>query len=102
MIELLIINSFACYGFWNAANYDNETKEKGILWFIPYVFGCFPWWVRKPLYDCVSCMASIHSTYFYFYYYDITADNLIQYPLYILALSGVNILLSETIDRLIR
>lgn len=112
MIELailLVFNSFLCLGVWNAANYEvkrvwNETKSKwdneevkGVLWFLQ------KWtvnkWYHKPICGCLPCMASFHSIYPYLtYMYAANAINihaLLFYPVYVLALSGLNRLIEE-------
>jgi hypothetical protein len=106
MIDLLIIlilNSLVCFGFYNACLhlpedvFNNRKEQKGVLWFIE------KWainkWFYKPLCGCVPCMASFHSTYVYFTFLFV-ADKLelgyfIIYPLYILALSGLNYLIDR-------
>ena len=112
MIDLLIllfINSLLCWGFWNACYYktkkiyDTSTgkfKEsvyiKNFLLFIDY------WadgkWFHKPLCGCLPCMASFHSIYPYWTYIYFTQAHfwaaLAFYPVYILALSGLNYLIN--------
>lgn len=111
MITLLVINSLVCLGFWNACLYETkqvynnnsskwETEEtKGVLWFIE------KWakgkWFYKPLCGCLPCMASFHSTYVYWAYIYIigyiSLNALLFYPIYILALSGLNYIVNEVI-----
>ena len=110
---LLLINSAVCFGFWNAClyvpkkeavkiggdyNYIEETPAvKGVLWRLE------KWgqgkWYYKPIGGCISCMASLHSIYPYWtYMYMTNAINinaLLFYPVYILALSGVNYLIDR-------
>jgi hypothetical protein len=106
---LLLMNSALCFGFWNACLYEltdklkwngyNYIKEydKGVLWFVE------KWakdkWFYKPLCGCLPCMASLHSIYPYWIYM-YNADNfdlsaLLFYPVYVLALSGVNYLIER-------
>lgn len=112
MIELAILlmfNSLLCLGVWNAANYEvkkvwnvggnrwDEEEIKGVLWFLE------KWakdkWFYKPLCGCLPCMASFHSIYPYWtYMYAANAINIhavLFYPIYILALSGLNRLIEE-------
>lgn len=99
MIEILILlffNSALCFGFWNACYYKTKNT-KGVLWFID------KWakgkWFHKPLCDCLPCMASFHSIYPYWtFMYAIGALNLhslLFYPVYVLALSGLNFLIDR-------
>lgn len=102
MITLLLIallNAFVIIGFYLATQYETEKdyyentkriKDKMILWFIGYYGDKYlPKLLRKPLYDCIPCMASIHSVYVYWLFMDWTLLNLYAYPIYILALSGI-------------
>jgi hypothetical protein len=111
MILLLIFNSLACFGFWNAClfipkgtvnddmTYSNKD-EKGALWFIE------KWaknkWFYKPLCGCLPCMASLHSILPYWgYMYFTNSINLATlafYPLYVLALSGFNYIMNNIIE----
>jgi hypothetical protein len=112
MIDLLILlglNSALCFGVWNACLYEqtdrlewdgykyNKIYNKGVLWFID------KWakdkWFYKPLCGCLPCMASLHSIYPYWMYMFISNNldykALMIYPVYILALSGVNYLIDR-------
>jgi hypothetical protein len=111
LILLLIINSLVCFGFWNACLYIPEVikkteyhkcakcfevveeEQKGVLWFIE------KWakdkWFYKPLCGCLPCMASFHSSYVYWAFQPFTLESLIIYPVYILALSGLNYLIES-------
>lgn len=119
MIEILIllfINSFLCFGFWNACLYIPEKVErnwtrtdchncfkvtqeevKGVLWRLE--LWASDKWFYKPLCGCLPCMASIHSIYPYwlFAYYtdEMNLKAVLFYPIYIVALSGVNYLIDS-------
>jgi len=111
LLLLLLFNSLVCLGFYQACVYEDATrqvdkggflnvetyKEKGLLWFIPYSFNTAPWWIRKPIYECLPCMASAHS-YVYWIFMDPTTKNLMVYPVYILALAGMNLILDQITD----
>ena len=106
---LLLINSALCFGFWNACLYENTGEiiyikgeinyvyNKGVLWRLD------KWakdkWFYKPLCGCLPCMASLHSIYPYWIYVLYADVSIIQYalfyPVYILALSGVNYLIDR-------
>jgi hypothetical protein len=49
----------------------------------------------KPLFTCPPCMASVHSTYFYWGLMPATQESLILYPLYVLGLSGLVALINS-------
>jgi hypothetical protein len=69
---------------------ESDLDEQEYHW--PYLY--------KPLIGCPTCMASIHSTYFYWFFQDCNLDNLYIYPFYIIALAGLNALLHKYIDAL--
>jgi len=116
LLILLVFNSLLCFGFWNACLYIPKKIEKnfsrtdcwncfkvvqeevkGVLWFVE------EWakdkWFYKPLCGCLPCMASLHSVYPYWIYVYIGGKDplimLLFYPVYILALSGLNYLIDS-------
>ncbi len=115
LLILLLMNSALCFGFWNACYYEkltgllrsecsggrchefNDEDVKGVLWFVD------KWakdkWFYKPLCGCLPCMASFHSIYPYIVYVMYADYNILQYalfyPVYVLALSGVNYLIDR-------
>ena len=94
---LLIFNSLLCFGFWNACYYDKKNNIKSPLWFIE------SWakgkWFYKPLCGCLPCMASFHSIYpYWIFHYStncININSLLFYPIYVVALSGLNYLIDR-------
>ena len=113
MIELAILlafNSLLCFGFWNACYYqerkmikseyycfEEQEEIKGVLWFIDK--WASKYWFYKPLCGCLPCMASFHSIYPYWTYMYATncinIHSILFYPVYILALSGLNYLINQ-------
>lgn len=83
-----------------------DTQYNMILWFIRYYSLKYigDYW-SKPIITCPTCMASIHSTYFYFSYVAINNSDesistiLIFYPAYVIALAGLNTLITSFIDK---
>lgn len=63
----IILNSFLCYGVYYATRYEYSLIEKKvtrneILGFVKkYGDRFLPEFIRKPLYDCPMCMASVWS-----------------------------------------
>lgn len=105
LIYLYIVNIFAIIGFYNAANYDKKKNIKGGLYFVVKYGQKFlnEFW-RKPFYDCISCMASIHSIlpYWLFMWQTncINYYSLIFYPFYILSLSGILVIIDAIWDKI--
>ncbi len=113
---LLIINAFAIVGFHLATGegmilnfirklLEEKTEKAYAETYNPPVFigmvvvpRKIPKRITKPLYDCPTCMASLHSIYVYWgayfllkhYQFDIELLTMIcAYPVYILALSAM-------------
>jgi hypothetical protein len=95
MIELLAIvfaNALLISGL-HLASYEGM-----ILGFLPNLG--LPSWLEKPLFDCPTCMASVHGTYPY-----LIASSIINLPLwglviYIPVLAGMSTLVWRIIDSL--
>lgn len=109
ILYLYIINIFAIIGFYNAANYvilhPSGKIEKGGLYFVKkYGDKIFNEFWRKPFYDCLGCMASIHSVlpYWLFMWQTncINYYSLIFYPFYILSLSGILVIIDAIWDKI--
>ncbi len=54
----------------------------------------------KPFIGCPTCMASVHSTYFYWFFQEWSIQNLYVYPFYVIALAGLNALLHKYLEAL--
>ena len=113
ILILILINSALCFGFYNACYYEpaknlakigsestfseEHGEIKGVLWFIEK--WAIDKWFYKPLCGCLPCMASLHSIYPYWtYMYSTNAINInavMFYPVYVLALSGINYLIDR-------
>ena len=96
----LLINAFAIVGF-------HLATEKGmILHFIREWCVMLPESIQKPLYDCPTCMASLHSIYVYWLAYFILNDTqyipfqwaFMVYPVYILALAGLATIVNNKVQ----
>jgi len=100
MIEMLFINSLYIFGLYNAVSYeldvDRKPVSKELLWFVSYYLKGAPIWVKKPLFGCVACMASVHS-WPYWLINDVNFLSLCLYIIYIFALSGLNAIVYEAI-----
>ena len=101
VIPLIFLNAFLIIGFSLSTDYDKDEyaididtgkkkETRMILWWVRY-YGdkiLSPFW-RKPVYDCPTCMASLHSIYPYFLMNGFTKESLLFYPIYILSLAGL-------------
>lgn len=96
MLPLIIINSLLIFGIYSNAGYDDNNRPDVFAWLNKI---SVPWWLKKPLIECVSCMASIHSLYVYWPWViwqgQLNLKSMLIYPIYIIALSGLNYLLSR-------
>lgn len=118
LLLLLVFNSLVIWGWYIATSYDEEVmteelkpqmgfiRKRELLIVDTNIFGFIkkwgdlhiPYWLTKPLYNCPPCMASIHSTYVYWFFMPFELHSLYIYPIYILALSGLNYIISEKIS----
>ena len=103
MIELLTLvffNSLYICGLYNAVYYELDVNRKPIngeiLWRVRWHTRKLPDILRKPLTECIICMASVHS-YPYWLFNELNYLNLGIFILYIFALSGLNGLIYETV-----
>lgn len=84
VLMLLLINAFAIVGFHLA------SQPGMILSFMQKIKGK----IAMPLYDCPTCMASIHSSYCFIPFALIVNPLLLlAYPVYILSLAGLSTLI---------
>lgn len=98
MLLLLMagLNAFAIIGFREAVWYDYKWAKDTmpIGWRLKY-YGdkWLPGWICKPLYNCCTCMASLHSIYVYwplmFYLFTYNYAMIWMWGIYVLALAGI-------------
>jgi hypothetical protein len=69
-------------------NIDEDSKM--ILWRLSYLAEVYCGRWHKALINCLPCMASVHSVYFYWYFMPFTFNNFILYLFYVPILSFVN------------
>lgn len=109
---LLFFNCLYIYGVHIATEFEyrNESrselgadeKSKMILWRLRFLslkyLGPF---YSKPLFTCPPCMASVHSSYFFWpviiYLQGFHSEQLFLYVLYVGVLAGVNYMVGEVI-----
>lgn len=92
LILLLILNSFFIVGF------HLTTREGEINQWVDNLLWKAPEWIKKPLYDCPTCCASVHSTYIYWYNYECNKENILVYIVYVFALAALNTLIMVVIN----
>jgi hypothetical protein len=96
ILALLILNCLMIGGVWSSTRYDEHAGE----YIGGEIFGWINYWCEKnlpeklwiPLFGCIKCMASIWSFPYIMYSMTIWKDPgmLLYYPIYILALCGLN------------
>lgn len=87
---LLLINAFLIIGF------SLSTDENMLLHWVRRIGDKFiPEFWRKPIYDCPTCMASLHSIYPYFLINGFSRETVLFYPVYILSLAGLTTYLNS-------
>ena len=90
LLESLLLNAMVITGVKLA------TEEGMILH--PLTKIPLPVWLRKPLYECVTCMASIWSVPVFAWFYGF--GTLYVWPFYVLALAAVSTGVYGFIDRI--
>lgn len=109
LLLLTFLNSLFCTGIYVASQFNGSdsfdddpnlyrqaplSDDRMILWWIRYYGSYFPKYFRKPLYECLPCMASIHSVPVYIFYCLIESVPLwyalLAWPVYVVALAGMN------------
>lgn len=90
-ITIFLFNCLFIIGLWRA------TRPGMVLDKIHSVE--MPEWLRFPLYECPTCMASAHSFIIYWSYVLMTGQDLLFsiafYPFYIVALAGLNSIIAN-------
>lgn len=102
ILVLLILNSLYIFGFANATEHSSKVDyvpyDKEILWFIRYYLRKAPKWIKNPIFDCVVCMASLHSWPYLLFNHELTILNVATYIIYIFALSGFNKFVNDRVS----
>lgn len=93
-ILLLFINALAIVGIFLSFG-KNMIFERVGIWIEKRV----PEELTFPFYNCPTCMASIHSIIPYWYFHDMTTDNLLMYIIYVPALSTVATWMAKMIEK---
>jgi hypothetical protein len=90
MITLLIVNALFIVGL-HLATGEDMIFNKPALW----VESKVPYWMTKPLFNCPTCMASVHSIVPYWYMTELSIDNACIYVVYVFALAGLSTILAR-------
>lgn len=98
MIEFLITASLLCVSINNLLTGDGMALQ----WLGDMLDAIIePEWIKKPLFQCLPCMASVWGTIVFIAFYQNDADiSFIKYIVYIYCLSGVNRLVEKYIYEL--
>lgn len=106
LFYVLGVASLFIFGWYYSTLYDpfesteenpfgKKAENKEIFWFFRFYVGnllvkLFPKYgatITKPIIRCVVCMSSVYGTIFYFIFTD---RNLIIWPIFVIALAGLN------------
>lgn len=90
MLEILLLNALVIAGV-------KLATEEGML-LHPVIRLPLPVWVKKPLFDCATCMASLWSVPVYLWNWGCTTPYV--WPFYVLALAAVSTAVYGFIDRI--
>ena len=102
IILLLIFNCLYIFGFHKATQYNDvngkaDPNDREVLWWLRYYLRNAPNGLKKPLFGCVVCMASIHSWVFWVFN-EFNLTSLCIYIIYIFALSGLNSFVNDRLS----
>ena len=94
LLLLMLINALAIIGIYLSFGEGMIFRGLG-LWIEKKIH----YDLTKPLFNCPTCMASIHSIIPYLYFHDMTTDNLLMYIIYVPALSTVATWMAKMIEK---
>jgi hypothetical protein len=115
LLYLAFFNSAICVGLYESTRYEIKKEvhvdlEQGCYKNSSlFVYKMFFWRIAfygnkilgefwsKPFYNCITCMASVHSVYVYWFFYDFSIHNALVYLLYIPMLAGINTIIANKI-----
>ena len=92
ILLLMIVNALAIIGIYLAFGEGMIFRRVG-LWVEKNIH----YDLTKPLFNCPTCMASIHSVIPFWMTYEISEDTILLYIIYIPALSALSTWLSKQI-----
>lgn len=111
---LLVFNCLWCVGIFEACQYEvveekfhsektgwkinYDFRDRMLLWWFSFNTRGWPWWVKKPLYGCLTCMASIHGALFLLVFAPFSGYTLLVAPFYVGALAGLNQLVANKFE----
>lgn len=110
IVLLLLCNALLCLGVrvatqWDGSDtFDSDPKRfrslpvngKMILWWVRWYGSYLPAFWRKPVYLCMPCMASLWSLPVFIGFAIVNGPAVfLLWPLYVLALAGLNYILAE-------
>ena len=96
MIDLLLLmlfNAFLINGIYLSTGQD-MVFERPARW----IEGKVKYWVTKPLFNCPTCMASVHSILPYWYLHEFSQDSMVMYILYVPSLAFLSTYLNRLIE----
>jgi hypothetical protein len=92
IILLAGVNSLVVLGFFWA------SEEQMLLSFLRKIK--LPYSIRKPLYDCPTCMSSFHSVLPFWLVMPFEWQSLAIYPFYILIVAAITTIIKAKVDQL--
>lgn len=105
ILTFLLFNSLLIHGFHYATLYDGwdeEAKRKpewrNPLWWIRWYGEQLPEWIKPALFNCTTCMASIHGAYTFLAFMTFLGLEIWMLPFYILALAGTNMITGKWVN----
>lgn len=94
ILLLMLFNALYIVGFYMACGNDMifDRPARWIEMRIPYD-------LTKPLFNCPTCMATVHSILPFWLSYEISIETVLTYIIYVFALSTVSTLIVNKIEQ---
>lgn len=90
MVDFILLLALTSLWIWGVHGFFQLTNLANIL-DDPKL--SIPYWLRKPLFDCPPCCASIHGTIaFILFHHDL---NILLWPIFVFCLCGLNYIIKE-------
>lgn len=93
LLLLMIFNAFLINGVYLSTG-DQMLLERPARWIESKV----QYWITKPLFNCPTCMASVHSILPFWMSYELNGMTALTYLLYIPALAFLSTYLNRLIE----
>ena len=93
ILLLMLFNALYIVGFYLACGND-MVFDRPARWIEKHI----KYWMTMPIFNCPTCMASLHSIVPYWMSYEVCQDSVLIYVIYVFALSTVATLIANKVE----